>query len=159
MVHLMQRTAFPQQERTELRVEIAVSAVFSVGLRIPGWLARPASIHVNGEAVHTEMWRGYAMIRRTWKSGDVIHLELPQAARTEAIDDLHPETVAVLRGPLVYVALNPATATVQLAGVDSWQPLAESAVIFRAKNAGRDQIFVPLYFVGDESYTTYFQKS
>src|ERR1035441_8119464 len=49
----------------------------------------------------------YAAIRRTWRSGDRIDLTLPQSFRTESIDDLHPETVALMRGPVQYVALNP----------------------------------------------------
>jgi DUF1680 family protein len=159
MVQLTQRTVFPLEERVELRVDLATPTTFTIGLRMPAWLARPASIRVNGEPVYPEMRRGFALLRRTWKSGDVVLLDLPQSLRTEAIDDLHPETVAVLRGPLVYVALNPALGTTRLARLDGWQHLAGSPGIFGARHEGNDLIFAPLYFVREESYTTYFQKS
>jgi hypothetical protein len=159
MVQLTQRTVFPLEERVELRVDLATPTTFTIGLRMPAWLARPASIRVNGEPVYPEMRRGFALLRRTWKSGDVVLLDLPQSLRTEAIDDLHPETVAVLRGPLVYVALNPAPGTTRLARLDGWQHLAGSPGIFGARHEGNDLIFAPLYFVREESYTTYFQKS
>jgi len=162
MVHLTQRTAYPLGERIELRVEPSAPAAFTIKLRIPGWLAKPASIHVNGEAFHPQMQKGFAALRRTWKSGDAITLDLPQTLRTEAIDDLHPETVAALRGPLVYVELNPATGPAQLAPLENWQILAGSSGTYRPRNSGRnaseDRVFAPIYFVREESYTTYFQK-
>ena len=103
--------------------------------------------------------RGFALLRRTWNSGDLVTLDLPQSLFTEAIDDLHPETVAVLRGPLVYVALNPPAGPARLASLDGWKTLAGSPGIYRARSAGTESLLAPLYFVREESYTTYFQKS
>jgi len=163
MVRLTQRTEYPIGERVELRVEPPAPAAFTIRLRIPSWLAQPASIHVNGEAVHPQMQRGFAILKRTWKSGDAVTLDLQQALRTEAIDDLHPETVAVLRGPLVYVELNPAAGPAQLAPLENWQIVAEAPGTYRARNVGRnaskDRVFAPIYRVREESYTTYFRKA
>jgi uncharacterized protein len=157
-VQLTQQTAYPLGERVELRVEPSTPAAFTIRLRIPCWLAQPASIRVNGEAVHPQVQKGFALLRRTWRSGDAIALDLPQTLRTEAIDDLHPETVAVMRGPLVYVELNPAAGSAQLAPLENWQIMAGSSGAYRARNAGKDRIFAPIYSVREKSYTTYFQK-
>lgn len=165
-IRLSQQTAYPLGERVELRVEPSAPAAFTIRLRIPGWLTQPATIHVNGEAVHPQLRTGFAILKRTWKSGDIVTLDLPQTLRTEAIDDLHPETVAVLRGPLVYVELNPAAGPAQLAPLENWQILARSSGTYSTRstsrnagpNASKDRIFAPIYHVREESYTTYFQK-
>jgi uncharacterized protein len=157
-VQLTQRTAYPLGERVELHVEPSAPAAFTMRLRIPGWLAQPAPIRVNGEAVRPQIQNGFAVLRRTWKSRDVVTLDLPQTLRIEAIDDLHPETVAALRGPLVYVELNPAVGSAQLAPLENWQILAGSSATYRTRNGSRDRIFAPIYSVREESYTTYFKK-
>ena len=51
-----------------------------------------------------EVTKGFAVLRRTWKSGDVVELELPSRLRLEAIDAAHPEVVALMQGPLVLFA-------------------------------------------------------
>ena len=50
----------------------------------------------------------FAVIRRQWKSGDRVELELPMTYRLEAIDAQHPETVALMYGPLVLFAITDA---------------------------------------------------
>jgi DUF1680 family protein len=162
MIQITQSTAYPLGESIELRVEPSTPTAFTIRLRIPSWLARPASIQVNGEAVHPQVQKGFAALTRTWKSGDAIMLTLPQTPRTEAIDDLHPETVAALRGPLVYVETNPAPGPARLATLENWQALSGSPGTYHTGNASsdanRDRVFAPIYCVRDESYTTYFQK-
>jgi hypothetical protein len=84
---------------------------------------------------------------------------LPQSFRTEAIDDLHPEVVALMRGPVQYVALNP---TEQLGKDRLTLPAGLKQVStqsFVENYAGNQIIFVPLYHVQNESYTTYFSKA
>jgi hypothetical protein len=43
----------------------------------------------------------FARLEREWKSGDRMELDLPMKTRLEAIDAQHPDTVALLVGPLV----------------------------------------------------------
>ena len=51
---------------------------FDLHLRIPGWCQGEPTITVNGEAVKkVEKKAGYVTLSRTWKSGDVVRLELP----------------------------------------------------------------------------------
>jgi hypothetical protein len=85
-------------------VSPAVKKTFAVKLRMPAW-CRTASVEINGKKVETKPSRdGYAMIKRTWKSGDRIELNLKQAARLMVGDHKNLGKVAILYGPLVLAA-------------------------------------------------------
>ncbi|MDO9373091.1 MAG: glycoside hydrolase family 127 protein, partial [Ferruginibacter sp.] len=92
-------------------------------IRIPGWAqdeAIPSNLYtfatasvakptllLNGKAVAYEMVKGYASIRRSWKKGDVVTVQLPMdvrrvVANENVKDDLGK--IALQRGPLVYCA-------------------------------------------------------
>jgi DUF1680 family protein len=65
------------------------------------------AVLVNGEAVATDLARGYVVLRRTWRDGDVVALELPMLARRVLAHEGVAEDrgkVALERGPLVYCA-------------------------------------------------------
>jgi DUF1680 family protein len=60
---------------------------------------------INGEAVETSVENGYAEVRRVWKKGDVLQLNLEMKVKLMASNPLLEETrnqVAVMRGPVVY---------------------------------------------------------
>ena len=48
----------------------------------------------------------FGAIRHGWKNNDVLQVALPMDLRTEAIDEQHPKTVAVMRGPVMLVAVD-----------------------------------------------------
>ncbi len=48
----------------------------------------------------------FCAIRRRWKNNDMLQVKFPLDLRTEAIDDQHPKTVAVMRGPVMLVAVD-----------------------------------------------------
>jgi len=87
-------------------------------LRIPGW-CKGASLTVNGQSISAPTAGpsislltpgAYAEIHRTWKSGDVITLNLPMPAVLIEANSLVEETrgqVAVRRGPVVYCLESP----------------------------------------------------
>lgn len=158
-VTLTQQTEYPLGQTVTLRVDCSTPVVFAISLRIPGWLERRPSIQVNGKPTFVETHRGFAILTRRWSTGDKITLELPQSFRTEAIDDLHPEAVAVLRGPLMYVQLNPELGQAKLGRLDGRKPIDGAAGLFVERGAGRESVHAPFYFVREESYTTYFEKS
>lgn len=120
-VKVRQETDYPWSGRVRLRVDPAREARFAVALRIPGWAQnRPVpsdlyhyrttdkgavTLKVNATPVRLEMKDGFAVIRRTWKSGDTIDLDLPMPVRRvlankALLDDVG--LVALERGPLVY---------------------------------------------------------
>jgi DUF1680 family protein len=60
---------------------------------------------VNGEAVQTEPLNGYARVKRIWKSGDVVEVQLPtETVRVQANPRVLADAgqVALQRGPFVY---------------------------------------------------------
>jgi DUF1680 family protein len=77
---------------------------FTLHVRLPGWASQP-TLRVNGAPVSPPVVRGYAAIRRQWKSGDTVELSLPMPVQRLAA---HPNVlaaqgkVALRRGPLVY---------------------------------------------------------
>jgi uncharacterized protein len=158
-ITLKQETGYPLGQNVALHVDCATPIVFALRLRIPAWAVSAPVLKVNGKPAAVEMRRGFAVLRRKWTTGDTVTLDLPQSFRTEAIDDLHPETVAVLRGPLLYVELNPGAGQARLAPLDGLRPVDGNPGLFYAGDTGLRRVHAPLYSVHNESYTTYFDKS
>jgi len=73
--------------------------------RAPGQVPEGITLSVDGRPVPIVLNKGYAAIRRTWKKGDIITLELPMPVqRIVANDSLEDDRgkIALERGPLVY---------------------------------------------------------
>jgi hypothetical protein len=112
---------------------------------------------VNGNRASDSVEAGsFAAIRRTWKDGDRIQIEFSMPLRLEAVDENHPNVVALLRGPLVLMA------------VAESQPGFGAQALLRARpvnNAGGDWIAIsedggqvtmrPFMSIDKESYSTY----
>ena len=156
-VTLEQQTDYPLDGKITLRVTSAAPVEFTLRLRIPAWLNATPQLHVNGKPLHADLERGFAVVRRRWASGDTLDCVLPLQFRTEAIDDRHPETVALLRGPLVYVEQNPLHGEAAHVMPGALRPAAEAPGIFSYPASNRDRTYVPFYFVRDETYTMYAQ--
>ena len=137
-VSITQSTIYPHGEEILLQIDLPQPSKFDLHLRIPGWLQGSATIRVNGRSLDVAAAPGtFATVNRNWRKNDRIELRLPSADRTEAIDDRHPDTVAMMRGPLMMVAVNPPAG-----------PLEARARGLRME---------PFYGVTGETYTTYFQ--
>lgn len=159
-VQIIQQTDYPAKDTITLHLQPAHPTRFTVRLRIPAWLTQPAVIAINGKPAGIATTPGtFAAITRTWHPGDRIDLTLPQSFRTEPIDEQHPETVALMRGPVMYVALNPANDLSEnhLKLPSNLKPLASQA--FVEDYAGHQIVFVPFYQVQNETYTTYFNRA
>src|SRR5207248_6923003 len=90
------------------RLELAAPAEFTVYVRIPGWLKSPAELAVNEKAIDAKAEpRTFAAIRRRWQNHDTVQIRLPFSFRTEPVDEQHRDAVALMRGPLLRVALDP----------------------------------------------------
>ena len=159
-IKITQQTNYPAEDTTTLYLQPAHPAQFTVQLRIPAWLTQPATIAINGKPIVTPAQPGtIATLTRTWHPGDRIDLTLPQSFRIEPIDDRHPETVALMRGPVQYVALNPTKelSRDRLTLPSSLKPLSPQA--FTENYEGRQIVFVPLHHIQNETYTTYFTRA
>ena len=157
-VELVQETRYPIEGHVTLTVNPASASNFALYLRIPAWLRQAPTVRVNGKLEPVKAQAGtFLALRRRWSAGDRVELDLPLEFRTEAIDDKHPETVALLRGPVQYVALNlrgPAEPMKLSADLKASGP--QSYVVSRP---GHEEVFVPLYSIGNERYTTYFSRA
>lgn len=120
-VKVEQQTEYPWNGKVDLKIVTEIEKPFTVALRIPGWsrnkpvpgdlyryIGQPdaePSLQLNGKAVPLEIQQGFARIRRVWKSGDTITLDLPMSVRGviahERVLD-NTGRIALERGPLVY---------------------------------------------------------
>lgn len=163
-VTVEQHTAYPLSEKVTLTVTTSAPATFSLQMRLPRWLTQPPTLLLNGKPAAYATQLGFAVLHRTWRTGDTVTLHMPQTFHTEPIDDLHPNTVALMRGPLMYVEINPAPGPTklgpaQLAQLDKLRSIRGSAGLFCQNAAGRMRVHSPIYFIRNESYTSYFEKA
>ena len=163
-IEVIQQTLYPAEDTIALTFNSAHPVTMTVYLRIPAWITRTASVRVNGKSANVHPQSGsFVALRRTWRRGDRIDLILPQDFRTEAIDDLHLTTVALMRGPIQYVALNPQHDLSQTPLARSMQlPIGLKQIApqaFVENYAGSQIMFVPLHQVRDQTYTSYFSVS
>jgi uncharacterized protein len=155
---LTQKTDYPYDTQIRMDVTATAPAEFSVFLRIPAW-AQGASLTVNGiRNSHMVDAGTFAELRREWKNGDRIELDLPFATRLEAVDAQHPDVMALVNGPLVLMALRDGNAPLapvtkaQLLSAQQGGPHWHEWVAGSGANALRMKPFLD---IGDEGYTTY----
>ena len=104
---LEQQTRYPYTNETTLRLTGDNPRTFTIALRVPAWAGPATSVAINGNRWQSDLHPGaFARIEREWKSGDTIEYSLDRAQRLEAVDHEHPNTVALMAGPLALFALN-----------------------------------------------------
>jgi uncharacterized protein len=122
-VAVVQDTRYPWDGRVRLTVSPSAPGPFTLYVRVPGWARdepvpsdlyrfadttkEPVALKAAGAAVPLELEKGYARIKRDWKAGDVVELELPMPVRRVAANasvEADQGRIALQRGPLVYTA-------------------------------------------------------
>lgn len=120
-VHLKQATDYPWSGRIKLTVTPEKPGKFALFLRVPGWAtgkpvpsdlyhyeagaASSWQLKVAGEDYKGLMSKGYVIVNRDWKAGDVIELDLampPQKVRGNEQIAATRGQEAFERGPMVY---------------------------------------------------------
>jgi uncharacterized protein len=97
---LAQTTRFPEAGWSRLEVTEAGRGEIALMIRHPGWCA-VATVKVNGAPVATSRNPGtYVPLKRTWKAGDVIDVDVPMALRMEPLR-ASASHAAVVYGPIV----------------------------------------------------------
>ncbi len=124
VVDIEQQNNYPWQGDLKFILSPKKGALpFALKVRIPGWASGQAipsdlysytsktdnkiAITVNGTPVEYNTENGYAVLNRTWKKNDVVHVNLPmEVRRVNANDKLKDDIgkVALQRGPLMYCA-------------------------------------------------------
>jgi uncharacterized protein len=158
---LTQEGDYPFQDHVAFTVSASQPTAQTLHFRIPEW-AEGAAVFVNGKRQPGLAVPGqFAPIHREWASGDRVELDLPMKMRLEPIDARHTDTVALLRGPLVLMAVKPRQES-PLPALTREQLLAARRVSERqwqAAAAGGPVTLIPFTSVGDLPYTTYLKVS
>lgn len=117
-LEIIQQTDYPWSGKVTLTVNPEEEKEFAIFIRVPdrstSLLYTPVpevrgleSISVNGEIVPFRIDKGYAEVRRKWKSGDRINFQIPMEVQTITADErivANRWHVALRYGPLVYNA-------------------------------------------------------
>jgi DUF1680 family protein len=91
-------TNYPLEDDVRIEIEESDNATFPLHLRVPSWSAN-AKVSINGAPQELEGPGSILIIDRTWKTGDVVTLELPSEVE---LSRWHEGSVAVNRGPLLF---------------------------------------------------------
>ena len=165
-VEIEQTTDYPWSGKVAIVVRPAAEKQFAVCLRVPTrdasclYTNQPAveglkSLSVNGATETVKLDNGYAVIARTWKTGDRIDLELPlEPQRIKADDRVAADRgrVALRYGPLIYCIESVDQNVEQVLPPEApltteWRPdLLGGVVVIRGKFAdGRPLLAIPYY--------------
>ncbi len=120
-IELSQQNNYPWEGNLKIIVNNFDKNNFNLRIRIPGFArneafpsdlytfqnmsSERALIKINGQEVYYSLDKGYALLSREWKKGDVIEVNLPMEIRRVVAHEKVKSTtgkVALLRGPLVY---------------------------------------------------------
>jgi uncharacterized protein len=105
-VALEQRTRYPYSPEITMRVHADRPETFAIHVRVPAWAGSKTMITVNGRAASEVKPGAFVALHREWKDGDRIEYTVDMPLRLEAVDAQHPETVALMAGPLTLFAVN-----------------------------------------------------
>lgn len=126
-VNLHQQTDYPFDGTINIGVHPEINDMeFTLWLRIPTWcndrfvpgelysyadnIKSKVTALVNGKKVKANITDGYMPIKRKWKVGDQVQLQLPMPVRYSVADErveADVNRICITRGPLVYCAEQP----------------------------------------------------
>jgi DUF1680 family protein len=144
---LTQETEYPTENLVNLKVMTSTPVDVTVYLRIPSWAGKQTSVSVNGKRETGLIQPGFLALKRMWRNGDRIELDIDQPVRLEAVDAQTPDQVAILRGSQVLFAIS------------DKQPIVRGTPVL-TRGSGHDwrmgdTVLRPFPFIGDEVYQTY----
>ncbi|MDH7598584.1 MAG: glycoside hydrolase family 127 protein [Sedimentisphaerales bacterium] len=118
---LTQKTDYPWDGKVRIELDPAKEMDLTIHVRIPGWsrnepvpsdlyrfadgVRSEPGIAVNGSPIDLKVTQGYITIRRRWRRGDWIDLDLPMPVRRISADPhvrADKGKVAIQRGPIVF---------------------------------------------------------
>ena len=125
-VSIVQQTDYPWNGKDDITINTAKPTAFTLKVRIPGWAENrpvPGNLYfeedssavavpilLNGQPLHYTVEKGYAVIKRTWKKGDKVTLNLPmEVKRVLAAAPVKDDQFrfALERGPIMYCLEGP----------------------------------------------------
>jgi uncharacterized protein len=122
-LEVRQQTRYPWSGEIKIAIDPEAAGTFTVKTRVPGWARNQAApgdlytfadasdaaakLRLNGKEIPLNLEDGYATIRREWRKGDVVELDLPMPIRRVRANSrvaADRNRVALQRGPIVYAA-------------------------------------------------------
>jgi DUF1680 family protein len=122
-IGIRQENNYPWEGNLKFTIDTSSPIDFRILVRIPGWAketvvpsdlykfnnaaSKPVAIRVNGTPVNYASEKGYALLSKKWKKGDVIEVDLPMDVRTISANENIKDDIgkiALQRGPLMYCA-------------------------------------------------------
>ncbi len=161
-----QDTTFPQKPGTKFTFTAKEPVKLAVQIRRPFWATAGFTLKLNGAPLEgTSAPSSYAIVDRTWKTGDVLEVEMPMPLRTEPMPD-NPKRVALFAGPILlagdFGALGSETPVYGLVTGDrppaDWMKAVEDEpLVWRTSRVGRprDVQLTPFYSMYEHVYSVY----
>ncbi len=150
-------TGYPYEGSVSLTLTLPASQRFALRLRIPAWTTA-AQVHINGRRDPALCPPGtFVAIDREWHTGDRVDLELALPLRLLSIDAQHPDTVALLAGPLVLMRMLDAEpdAAVSSRELESARRTAATAHDWHVLTPRATLTFRPFMDIHEEPYRVY----
>jgi DUF1680 family protein len=152
---LTQSGQYPLDDHIALEIDVSKPVHSAIRLRIPKW-AEAASVRINGVKSAGDVRSGtFATIKREWKSGDRIELELPRKLELKAVDAEHPNIVALVYGPIVLFAISDDTPKVTRTQLLTARQQGPGSTDWHVDADGGPLRLRPFWTIKDETYFTY----
>ncbi len=154
---LTQDTKYPFDNKVQIQVSGSQAKDYTIYVRIPSWAAPDPVLSVNGKRFSEPVQPGnFSAIRRNWKDGDRVELELPMPLRLEAVDANHPNLVALVQGPLVLFAVADSQPSFDKNALLQAKPTNNATGDWIAQSADGSTVSMrPFMNIDRESYSTY----
>lgn len=169
---LRQETTHPEGAATLLRFTCEKPVELALHVRHPYWATGGFEVQVNGQPLSATERGSYALIQRTWKTGDRIDVKMPFSLRTEGFRD-NTNRFALMYGPLVLCASVDARKPFPAVVADEASLLASLRAVAGKANTftGPSNVFrvpgeadsqtvtlAPFYEAYNEHYLTYWDR-
>ena len=156
-VSLTQTTQYPVNGDVGMQLALSRPEQFTIALRIPAWAGGLSRVAVNGKRVDVSLKPGtWAELDRTWKDGDQVELSLDMPLRLVALDDHHPQLVALLYGPVALFAIEQGSRPITEKQLLAAERIGSSSEWQVSSDEGKVRL-LPYSAIRDESYRLYQQ--
>jgi DUF1680 family protein len=167
---LRQLTGFPDEPVTRFSV-VSGSALMTLRVRVPSWVAGPPVIRLNGATIPATVpgfaadlqVNGWIAVRRWWRTGDLLEVTLPMRLVFEPTPD-EPSVQAALYGPIVLSGVSATDPGGLIPALDSasvhrttTQPMTFEGTSPTAH--GKPLKLIPLSRAAHQYYTVYWQTT
>ena len=151
-------SSYPRESAVRLRISTESPVAFKLKLRVPSWATRGYSVFVNGSRVHVDAPPdSWIVLDRVWKDGDLVDVDFTWFLYFKAVDDHHPNLVALLYGPIVLVSTEMTLLVGDVEHPEDWiQAVSGEEMVFRTEPGHTGELsfirrtFVP-YFTYPEN--------